>query len=122
MISQVFDLGQDGTGFSRVSYLPFDGIVNEIVTISKKTLEGNMVKKILTIVPLTSGEMNLVAVLDNGARLYFSCYNPPISSLRAPTQFHLVHVRMPPGYCPATVMPKPSTAHAAFSCSGNTVD
>jgi hypothetical protein len=62
--------------------------------------------------------MNLIAVLDNGTRLYFSCYNPPNASIQTPTHFRVVHVRMPPGYCTATVMPKPSTAHTAFATQG----
>lgn len=59
-----------------------------------------------------------MAVLDNGTRLYYSCYQNPCGGIQAPNHFHLVHVRMPPGYCTATVMPKPSTAHAAFASSG----
>jgi nuclear pore complex protein Nup155 len=53
---QAFDLGQDGSGFSRFGYLTFEGIVNEVVNISKKTLESNVVKKILTISPVTNGK------------------------------------------------------------------
>jgi len=49
-------MGKDGNGFSRVGCITFDGIINEVVSISKKTLESNIVKKILTISAVNFGE------------------------------------------------------------------
>jgi len=54
---QAFDLGQDGSTFSRFGYLTFEGIVNEVVNISKKTLESNIVRKIVTIAPVVNGKL-----------------------------------------------------------------
>jgi DNA-directed RNA polymerase subunit F len=44
--------------------MTFEGIVNEVVTLSKKTLESNIVKKILSISPVTTGELRRVKVFN----------------------------------------------------------
>ncbi len=55
LIYKVFELGYDGMSFTRTGYMSFEGVVNEVVNLSKKTLESNIVKNILTITAITFG-------------------------------------------------------------------
>ncbi|CAL8074629.1 unnamed protein product [Orchesella dallaii] len=117
-----YDLSADGNGFRGIGHMTFEGIVNEVISVSKKTLEPNLVKKVLTISPVKMGEVCLVAVLESGARLYFSCYHPVMNSTRdintRPNVFQLIHIRLPPGHCPATSLQRPSSSHIAYYSSG----
>ena len=45
----------DGNGFKCIGTISLEGIVNEVIKVSKKTLEPNLVKKILTIHPIKLG-------------------------------------------------------------------
>ena len=117
-------MGSDGTGstFRSVGYMSFDSIVTNVIKISKSTLEPNFVRKIISIGAIEYGELSLVAVTDTGCRIYFSCYSPPISATRSdsirPQVFNLVHVRMPPGYCPTAAIRKPPFGQSAFLTQG----
>ncbi|ODN01638.1 hypothetical protein Ocin01_05049, partial [Orchesella cincta] len=117
-----YDLAADGNGFRGIGHMTFEGIVNEVIAVSKKTLEANLVKKVLAISPVKMGEMCLVAVLESGTRLYFSCYSPLTNVVRdiniRPNVFQLIHIRLPPGHCPATSLQRPSSAHLAYYSAG----
>ncbi|CAG7786478.1 unnamed protein product [Allacma fusca] len=117
-----YDLGHDGQTFRSVGSLSFDTIVSNVMKISRNTLEPNFVRKIISIGVIEYGELNLVAVTDSGCRIYFSCYSPPQSVNRGPNVrpqvFNLVHVRMPPGYCPTSGTRKPPFGHSAYISHG----
>jgi len=53
---QAFDLGEDGTGFSRLASLSQETIVNSVITTSKRTLEANIVRNILGIAVIEYGK------------------------------------------------------------------
>jgi len=55
---QAFDLGSDGKSFSKIGCLSFEEIISSVVNISKKTLDGTVVKKILTIAAVEFGMIN----------------------------------------------------------------
>lgn len=52
---QAYDLGADGSNFKCIGSMTLEGIVNEVIKVSKKTLEPNLVKKVLTIAPIKLG-------------------------------------------------------------------
>ena len=57
-----YDLGVDGTSFSRLASLSHETIMNSVIITSKKTLEPNTIKNILGIAPIEHGESSSYAM------------------------------------------------------------
>ncbi|XP_048479675.1 nuclear pore complex protein Nup154 [Plutella xylostella] len=120
---EVFDLGSDGEGLTKVARLTQGKIVSLAVDIVK-TLEGNNFKPVIAISAVDESEsehLNLVAVTQTGARLYFSTgsgdANPGGPSNR-PQYLNLLHVRLPPGFTPNASVLKPKQVHSAVYENG----
>ncbi|KAF9410958.1 hypothetical protein HW555_010090, partial [Spodoptera exigua] len=122
---EVFDLGPDGEGLSRVVRLTQGKIVSSAFDIVK-TLEPNNFKPVVAISAVEESEsdhLNLVAVTQTGARLYFSTGSSdatPGGSQR-PQYLTLLHVRLPPGFTPNSSVLKPKQVHSAVYENGSLV-
>ncbi|CAB3242107.1 unnamed protein product [Arctia plantaginis] len=121
---EVFDLG-DGDGLSRVVRLTQGKIVSSAVDIVK-TLEPSNFKPVVAISAVDESEsdhLNLVAVTQTGARLYFTTGSGDASQggpLR-PQYLTLLHVRLPPGFTPNSSVLKPKQVHSAVYENGSLV-
>lgn len=51
-----YDLGSDGTGFSNLGSMSLDTIINSVITASKKTVEPNLVKNLLSVAVIEHGK------------------------------------------------------------------
>lgn len=94
-----------------------------------KTVDPLMFKPVVDICVLAQDEyavLHLLAVTQNGVRLYFGAYNSNIQP-RMEMQMQqyriqnlsLQHVRLPPGYNPNINCGKPRNIHTAFYSSGS---
>lgn len=116
---ELFDMGHNGLSISRITRLTQGKIVSLALDIVK-TLEPNNFKPVISIsaVDLSESEyLNLVAVTQAGARLYFSTIHKDITDnivvdLR-PNNLNLVHVRLPPGFTPSASVLKPKQVYSA---------
>ncbi|XP_053623527.1 nuclear pore complex protein Nup154 [Plodia interpunctella] len=122
---EVFDLGSDGEGFSRVVRLSQGKIVSSAMDIVK-TLEANNFKPVVAISAVDESEseqLNLVAVTQTGARLYFSTGSGDASQggSQRPQYLTLLHVRLPPGFTPNASVLKPKQVHSAVYDNGTLV-
>ncbi|OWR42917.1 Nuclear pore complex protein Nup155 [Danaus plexippus plexippus] len=122
---EVFDLGSDGEGFSKVVRLNQGKIVSLSVDIVK-TLEPNNFKPVIAISAVDESEsehLNLVAVTQTGARLYFSAGTGDSSQggPQRPQYLTLLHVRLPPGFTPNASVLKPKQVHSAVYDNGTLV-
>ncbi|XP_062607131.1 nuclear pore complex protein Nup155-like [Saccostrea cucullata] len=116
---QVFDLGQDGKGMSRVASIPLNNVVHSASLIAR-TVERSNFKPIVHISALTKSEstnIHLVAITKTGVRLYFTT-NPFGNNKGRPSMLTLVHVRLPPGFSASTVVHKPQNVHMAYHKKG----
>ncbi|CAH0604650.1 unnamed protein product [Chrysodeixis includens] len=122
---EVFDLGVDGEGLSRVMRLTQGKIVSSAVEIVK-TLEPGNFKPVVAISAVDASEsdhLNLVAVTQTGARLYFTTGDgdPNQHSPQRPHYLTLLHVRLPPGFTPNSSVLKPKQVHSAVYENGSLV-
>ncbi|CAK1581968.1 unnamed protein product [Parnassius mnemosyne] len=122
---EVFDLGSDGESMSRVVRLTQSKIVSCAVDIVR-TLEPSNFKPVIAISAVDEAEsehLNLVAVTQTGARLYFSTGSVDInqSGQQRPQYLSLLHVRLPPGFTPNSSVLRPKQVHSAVYENGTLV-
>ncbi|XP_052750627.1 nuclear pore complex protein Nup154 [Galleria mellonella] len=122
---EVFDLGADGESLSKVVRLSQGKIVSSAMDIVK-TLEANNFKPVVAISAVDESEsehLNLVAVTQTGARLYFSTGSGDASqgASQRPQYLTLLHVRLPPGFTPNASVLKPKQVHSAVYENGSLV-
>ncbi|XP_049867137.1 nuclear pore complex protein Nup154 [Pectinophora gossypiella] len=122
---EVFDLGHDGESISKVVRLTQGNIVSSAVDIVK-TLEAYNFKPVVAISAVDDSEsehLNLVAVTQTGARLYFSTGSGDAnqSGSQRPQYLTLLHVRMPPGFTSNASVLKPKHVHSAVYENGSLV-
>ncbi|XP_069365133.1 nuclear pore complex protein Nup154 [Maniola hyperantus] len=121
---EVFDLGSDGESLTKVVRLSQGKIVSSAVDIVK-TLEASNFKPVIAISAVEETEsqhLNLVAVTQTGARLYFSAGSGDANqSGQRPQYLALLHVRLPPGFTPNASVLKPKQVHSAVYDNGTLV-
>ncbi|KAM8961578.1 nuclear pore complex protein Nup155 [Pelodytes ibericus] len=118
-VLQVYDLGPDGHGMSRVTCLSQSSIVSAAGNIAR-TIDRSVFKPIVHIAVIEKSEsMNchLLAVTHAGVRLYFSTM-PFRHPAGRPCMLTLVHVRLPPGFSASSIVEKPSKVHKALYSNG----
>lgn len=102
----LYDLGSDGSTIRLVTSKTLTAVVNQASCIAR-TIDTSNFKPIVGIHVLNKNEsdnINLVAVTQAGVRLYFSA-----CGFDRPNSLDLVHVRLPPGFTPSSVMPRPNS-------------
>ncbi|XP_026495219.2 nuclear pore complex protein Nup155 [Vanessa tameamea] len=122
---EVFDLGNDGEDMSKVVRLSQGKIVSLAMDIVK-TLEAINFKPVISISAVEESEsdhLNLVAVTQTGARLYFSVGSGDSNQggPQRPQYLTLLHVRLPPGFTPNASVLKPKQVHSAVYDNGTLV-
>ncbi|KAM4708363.1 nuclear pore complex protein Nup155 [Discoglossus pictus] len=118
-VLQVWDLGHDGHGMSRVAYLSQNSIVSTAGNIAR-TIDRSVFKPIVQIAVIEKSESvncHLLAVTHAGVRLYFSVM-PFKQPAARPCTLCLVHVRLPPGFSASSTVEKPSKVHKALYNNG----
>ncbi|XP_022349102.1 nuclear pore complex protein Nup155 isoform X2 [Enhydra lutris kenyoni] len=118
-VIQVYDLGQDGQGMSRVASVSQNSIVSAAGNIAR-TIDRSVFKPIVQIAVIGNSESldcQLLAVTHAGVRLYFSTC-PFRQPLARPNTLTLVHVRLPPGFSASSTVEKPSKVHKALYSKG----
>ncbi|KAM9841021.1 nuclear pore complex protein Nup155 [Aulostomus maculatus] len=123
-VLQVYDLGADGQGMSRVATMSQSTIVAAAGNIAR-TIDRSVFKPIVQISVIDkseSSDCHLLAVTHAGVRLYFSTtpFAPPHQKHAAvrPTLLALVHVRLPPGFSASSTLQKPAKVHKALHSKG----
>uniref|UniRef100_A0A3B4XD68 Nuclear pore complex protein Nup155 n=1 Tax=Seriola lalandi dorsalis TaxID=1841481 RepID=A0A3B4XD68_SERLL len=123
-VLQVYDLGADGQGMSRVATMSQSSIVVAAGNIAR-TIDRSVFKPIVQISVIDrseSSDCHLLAVTHAGVRLYFSTtpFAPPHQKHAAvrPSLLALVHVRLPPGFSASSTLQKPSKVHKALHSKG----
>ncbi|XP_077593102.1 nuclear pore complex protein Nup155 isoform X2 [Stigmatopora nigra] len=123
-VLQVYDLGADGQGMSRVATMSQSSIVAAAGNIAR-TIDRSVFKPIVQISVISraeSSDCHLLAVTHAGVRLYFSTapFAPPLQkNLPArPSLLSLVHVRLPPGFSASSTLQKPVKVHKALHSKG----
>ncbi|MCI4388036.1 hypothetical protein PGIGA_G00080920 [Pangasianodon gigas] len=123
-VLQVYDLGADGQGMSRVAAMSQNAIVSAAGNIAR-TIDRSVFKPIVQIAVIDrseSSDCQLMAVTHAGVRLYFSTtpFAPPNArqSISRPNLLALVHVRLPPGFSASSTLQKPSKVHKALYNKG----
>lgn len=118
-VIQVYDLGQDGQGMSRVASVSQNAIVSAAGNIAR-TIDRSVFKPIVQIAVIENSESldcQLLAVTHAGVRLYFSTC-PFRQPLARPNSLTLVHVRLPPGFSASSTVEKPLKVHKALYTKG----
>ncbi|XP_040833408.1 nuclear pore complex protein Nup155 isoform X2 [Ochotona curzoniae] len=118
-VIQVYDLGHDGQGMSRVASVSQNAIVSAAGNIAR-TIDRSVFKPIVQIAVIENSESldcQLLAVTHAGVRLYFSTC-PFRQPLARPNTLTLVHVRLPPGFSASSTVEKPSKVHKALYSKG----
>ncbi|XP_051971626.1 nuclear pore complex protein Nup155-like isoform X1 [Xyrauchen texanus] len=123
-VLQVYDLGVDGQGMSRVAAMSQNSIVSAAGNIAR-TIDRSVFKPIVQIAVIDrceSLDCQLLAVTHAGVRLYFSTspFAPPNARHTAarPSILALVHVRLPPGFSASSTLQKPAKVHKALYSKG----
>ncbi|KAM3938778.1 nuclear pore complex protein Nup155 isoform 1-T1 [Leptodactylus fuscus] len=114
-VLQVYDLGQDGNGMSRVASVSQNSIVSAAGNIAR-TIDRSVFKPIVQIAVIEKSESvncHLLAITHAGVRLYFSTL-PFKQPAARPCMLSLVHVRLPPGFSASSTIEKPSKVHKAL--------
>uniref|UniRef100_A0A8C4F3F5 Nuclear pore complex protein Nup155 n=1 Tax=Dicentrarchus labrax TaxID=13489 RepID=A0A8C4F3F5_DICLA len=123
-VLQVYDLGADGQGMSRVATMSQSSIVAAAGNIAR-TIDRSVFKPIVQISVIDrseSSDCHLLAVTHAGVRLYFS--TTPFASPHQrhmafrPSLLALVHVRLPPGFSASSTLEKPAKVHKALHSKG----
>ncbi|NXO63930.1 NU155 protein, partial [Phainopepla nitens] len=118
-VLQVYDLGQDGQGMTRVTSLSQNAIVSAAGSIAR-TIDRSVFKPIIQIAVIESSESidcQLLAITHAGVRLYFSTSQFKHPTAR-PSMLTLVHVRLPPGFSASSNVEKPAKVHRALYSKG----
>ncbi|KAJ7399498.1 hypothetical protein BTVI_114420 [Pitangus sulphuratus] len=118
-VLQVYDLGQDGQGMTRVTSLSQNAIVSAAGSIAR-TIDRSVFKPIIQIAVIENSESidcQLLAITHAGVRLYFSTSQFKHPTAR-PSMLTLVHVRLPPGFSASSNVEKPSKVHRALYSKG----
>ncbi|XP_030368345.1 nuclear pore complex protein Nup155 isoform X2 [Strigops habroptila] len=118
-VLQVYDLGQDGEGMTRVTSLSQNAIVSAAGSIAR-TIDRSVFKPIVQIAAIENSESidcQLLAITHAGVRLYFSTSQFKHPTAR-PSMLTLVHIRLPPGFSAASNVEKPSKVHRALYSKG----
>uniref|UniRef100_A0A8D0GNR6 Nucleoporin 155 n=1 Tax=Sphenodon punctatus TaxID=8508 RepID=A0A8D0GNR6_SPHPU len=118
-VLQVYDLGQDGQGMTRIASVSQNAIVSAAGNIAR-TIDRSVFKPIIQIAVIENSESidcQLLAVTYAGVRMYFSAclFKHPMAR---PSMLTLVHVRLPPGFSAASNVEKPSKVHRALYSKG----
>ncbi|NXP86500.1 NU155 protein, partial [Passerina amoena] len=118
-VLQVYDLGQDGQGMTRVTSLSQNAIVSAAGSIAR-TIDRSVFKPIIQIAVIENSESidcQLLAITHAGVRLYFSTsqFKHPTAH---PSMLTLVHVRLPPGFSASSNVEKPAKVHRALYSKG----
>ncbi|XP_041111016.1 nuclear pore complex protein Nup155-like [Polyodon spathula] len=116
---QVYDLGLDGQGMSRVAAMSQNSIVSAAGNIAR-TIDRSIFKPIVHIAVIERSESidcQLLAVTHAGVRLYFST-TPFKQPMARPYMLVLVHMRLPPGFSASATLQKPSKVHKALYSKG----
>ncbi|KAI3362280.1 hypothetical protein L3Q82_012598, partial [Scortum barcoo] len=123
-VLQVYDLGADGQGMSRVATMSQSSIVAAAGNIAR-TIDRSVFKPIVQISVIDrseSSDCHLLAVTHAGVRLYFSTtpFAPPHQKHVAvrPSLLALIHVRLPPGFSASSTLQKPAKVHKALHSKG----
>ncbi|XP_065120565.1 nuclear pore complex protein Nup155 isoform X1 [Paramisgurnus dabryanus] len=123
-VLQVYDLGADGQGMSRVGAMSQSSIVSAAGNIAR-TIDRSVFKPIVQIAVIDrseSSDCHLLAVTHAGVRLYFSTtpFVPPNAKqlFARPSFLALVHVRLPPGFSASSTLQKPAKIHKALYNKG----
>uniref|UniRef100_A0A8C1ZSS5 Nuclear pore complex protein Nup155 n=1 Tax=Cyprinus carpio TaxID=7962 RepID=A0A8C1ZSS5_CYPCA len=123
-VLQVYDLGADGQGMSRVAAMSQSSIVSAAGNIAR-TIDRSVFKPIVQIAVIDrpeSSDCQLLAVTHAGVRLYFSTipFAPPNAKhiSARPSILALVHVRLPPGFSVSSTLQKPAKVHKALYSKG----
>ncbi|XP_055087644.1 nuclear pore complex protein Nup155 [Periophthalmus magnuspinnatus] len=123
-VLQVYDLGADGQGMSRVATMSQNAIVAAAGNIAR-TIDRSVFKPIVQISVITrseSSDCHLLAVTHAGVRLYFTTapFAPALQKHLPvrPSLLSLVHVRLPPGFSASSTLQKPSKVHKALHSKG----
>uniref|UniRef100_A0A672U7H6 Nuclear pore complex protein Nup155 n=1 Tax=Strigops habroptila TaxID=2489341 RepID=A0A672U7H6_STRHB len=122
-VLQVYDLGQDGEGMTRVTSLSQNAIVSAAGSIAR-TIDRSVFKPIVQIAAIENSESidcQLLAITHAGVRLYFSTSQFKHPTAR-PSMLTLVHIRLPPGFSAASNVEKPSKVHRALYSKGKQWD
>uniref|UniRef100_A0A8C0USG7 Nuclear pore complex protein Nup155 n=1 Tax=Cyanistes caeruleus TaxID=156563 RepID=A0A8C0USG7_CYACU len=118
-VLQVYDLGQDGQGMTRVTSLSQNAIVSAAGSIAR-TIDRSVFKPIIQIAVIENSESidcQLLAITHAGVRLYFSTSQFKHPTAR-PSMLTLVHVRLPPGFSASSNVEKPAKVHRALYSKG----
>ncbi|XP_059689331.1 nuclear pore complex protein Nup155 isoform X2 [Gavia stellata] len=118
-VLQVYDLGQDGQGMTRVTSLSQNAIVSAAGSIAR-TIDRSVFKPIVQIAVIENSESidcQLLAITHAGVRLYFSTSQFKHPTAR-PSMLTLVHVRLPPGFSASSNVEKPAKVHRALYSKG----
>ncbi|NXF88358.1 NU155 protein, partial [Eubucco bourcierii] len=118
-VLQVYDLGQDGEGMTRVTSLSQNAVVSAAGSIAR-TIDRSVFKPIVQIAVIENSESidcQLLAITHAGVRLYFSTSQFKHPTAR-PSMLTLVHVRLPPGFSASSNVEKPAKVHRALYSKG----
>ncbi|XP_053787958.1 nuclear pore complex protein Nup155 isoform X2 [Vidua chalybeata] len=118
-VLQVYDLGPDGQGMTRVTSLSQNAIVSAAGSIAR-TIDRSVFKPIIQIAVIENSESidcQLLAITHAGVRLYFSTSQFKHPTAR-PSMLTLVHVRLPPGFSASSNVEKPAKVHRALYSKG----
>ncbi|NXK00399.1 NU155 protein, partial [Corythaixoides concolor] len=118
-VLQVYDLGQDGQGMTRVTSLSQNAVVSAAASIAR-TIDRSVFKPIVEIAVIEKSESidcQLLAITHTGVRLYFSTSQFKHPAAR-PSMLTLVHVRLPPGFSASSNVEKPTKVHRALYSKG----
>uniref|UniRef100_A0A3B3YKM1 Nuclear pore complex protein Nup155 n=1 Tax=Poecilia mexicana TaxID=48701 RepID=A0A3B3YKM1_9TELE len=123
-VLQVYDLGADGQGMSRVATMSQSSIIAAAGNIAR-TIDRSVFKPIVQISVIDRSESldcHLLAVTHAGVRLYFTTapFAPQHQKHVAvrPSLLSLIHVRLPPGFSASSTLQKPSKVHKALHSKG----
>ena len=119
----IYDLGTDGRGMSRVAAINISSIVQSAANIAR-TVNRSCFKPLVCSAPIESTNLHLVAITASGVRLYYSTlnwrsFNEATPSTR-PVTLQLVQVRLPPGYAAKASPQRPQRVHSALYSHGTT--
>ncbi|XP_018603651.1 nuclear pore complex protein Nup155 isoform X2 [Scleropages formosus] len=123
-VLQMYDLGVDGQGMSRVAAMSQNSIVAAAGNIAR-TIDRSVFKPVVHIAVIDrseSSDCQLLAITHAGVRLYFSTspFAPPNAKYTTarPSLLALVHVRLPPGFSASSTLQKPAKVHKALYTKG----
>ncbi|KAK2179646.1 hypothetical protein NP493_478g02009 [Ridgeia piscesae] len=115
---QLFDLGEDGKGMSRVAAISQQTTLQNSALVAR-TIDKSNFKPIVYIAAIPKTEsinVHLVAITHTGARLYFT--TSAFYQRSRPSMLSLIHVRMPPGFSASAAPQRPTNVRIAHYRKG----